>query len=120
MILLSIGILLAPYNIVLSLVQRLLSQLINFVSTYMLQLQLTYQLQSVYYAILRAHLIMGCCTLKVLSNLMPSVIRIGLVALMINALLPDFQFSLEIVLFLGVQRKKLLFPGLVLKLSIIP
>ena len=64
MILLSISILLAPYNIVLSLVQRLLSQLINFVSTYMLQLQLTYQLQSMYYAILRVHLIMGCCTLK--------------------------------------------------------
>ena len=64
MILLSIGILLDPYNIVLSLVQRLLSQLINFVNIYMLQLQLTYQLQSVYYAILSVHLIMGCCTLK--------------------------------------------------------
>ena len=29
---------------------------------------------------------MGCSTQKVLSNLMPSVIRISLVALMINAL----------------------------------
>ena len=55
----------------------------------MLQLQLTYQLQSMYYAILRVHLILGS-TRKVLSNLMPFVIWIELVALMIDALLPDF------------------------------
>ena len=73
-----------------------------------------------YYATLNVHLIMGCSTLKVLSNLMPSVIQIGLVALMINALLPHFQISLKIVLFLRVLRNKLLFPSLVLKLSIVP
>ena len=73
-----------------------------------------------YYATLKVHLIMGCSTLKVLSNLMPFVIQIGLIALMINALLLHFQISLKIVLFLGVLRNKLLFPSLVLKLSIIP